>query len=315
MMMEGDEPDDTPRDRAEKFLKDLSRRRMTMVVGKDGKSRTVGEVLADLAVDALLPANLRRRVKNGPLTAIVTVPTAQWIDPIVDAIRELAGEDSRVSMVSRDKVQKDRDMPSLMDWIAEGRPVLGVSHIPDAALPPLLLNVSELRLVVPRLPAVGPLSTPAFVEKQAKRNAAVVSGNAERLRYLEDRGLLTDEDTRWLRSVRYHDRVQWPALMRLDDGRFVQLPSPVVLPIEIVGGGLRHLEAYCIVDRQDGNGGKIFVVAPGLVGNQSMRLTDGRLVLAGPSPDSTPSDPLGTQLDPSDAPLGALIGTLLISPR
>lgn len=158
MMMEGDEPDDTPRDRAEKFLKDLSRRRMTMVVGKDGKSRTVGEVLADLAVDALLPANLRRRVKNGPLTAIVTVPTAQWIDPIVDAIRELAGEDSRVSMVGRDKVQKDRDMPTLMDWIAEGRPVLGVSHIPDAALPPLLLNVSELRLVVPRLDAAMALA-------------------------------------------------------------------------------------------------------------------------------------------------------------
>lgn len=144
------EEEDAHRQRANVFFRRLALRRMKVTVEEGKEPLSASEMLADIVVRNVLPAGIRRRIRTRPLTAIVGVPTAQWVAPVADALQALAGDGGRVVVVRREAVQKDRSMPGLVDRLAEGLPVFGVSHVPDAALPPLLLNVAEHRFVVPR---------------------------------------------------------------------------------------------------------------------------------------------------------------------
>ena len=142
---------DHARARTDEFFTRLSLRRMKMVVGDDEEPMSAADVLADLSVRNALPPNVRRRMRKGPLAAIVSVPTAQWVQPVTDALRELAGDASSLHLVRLDKPPRDRDLPGLMDWLTQGRPVIGVSQMPDQVLPPLLLSIAERRFEVQRL--------------------------------------------------------------------------------------------------------------------------------------------------------------------
>ena len=111
---------------------------------------SAGDVLVALSLNKAVDAEIRERLQAGTLKAmVVSVPDPGWAQPVADAIADSVEE--HVHRIVREKIPLPRDLddPRLPSRLRDGELVVGVAQDPDRALPPLLLSVSEARVVVP----------------------------------------------------------------------------------------------------------------------------------------------------------------------
>jgi DNA replication protein DnaC len=106
------------------------------------------DVLVKLMLDAALSSEQKTKLIEGePMTLVVEPPSAQWISPVQEAL-DAFGHDTLYT-VARGHVPKDVDDPHIARFVGDGRAVVGVSHIPDRALPPTLLALADARIKLP----------------------------------------------------------------------------------------------------------------------------------------------------------------------
>lgn len=111
---------------------------------------SAGDVLVALSLNKAVDADVRERLQAGNLKAIVvSVPDPGWAQPVADAIADSVEE--YVHRIAREKIPLPRDLddPRLPSRLRDGEIVVGVAQDPDRALPPLLLSVTEARIVIP----------------------------------------------------------------------------------------------------------------------------------------------------------------------
>lgn len=114
---------------------------------KKGDRPSASDVLADLALDKAMDENLRSRLANNRVRAmIVEVPDGGWVGAIVDSLEQFV--DGKLHTIGRATVPKDRNDTHLADRLGSGRTTVGVSPHPDRALPELLLSVADARVTV-----------------------------------------------------------------------------------------------------------------------------------------------------------------------
>jgi hypothetical protein len=106
--------------------------------------------VADACLRAALPQAMLRRLTAGKAAVVVTVPGADWVHPIADAARRLAGG---ASVLAHDGTRKaehrpDKNGTDVAAALARGRSVIGISQAPARYLPSVLLTVADAHVAV-----------------------------------------------------------------------------------------------------------------------------------------------------------------------
>jgi DNA polymerase III delta prime subunit len=106
--------------------------------------------VADACLQAALPRATLRRLTAGRGAVVVTVPGADWVHPIADAVRRLAPE---ASVFAHDGTRKtehrpDKNGADVAAALARGRSVIGISQAPARYLPSVLLTVADAHVTV-----------------------------------------------------------------------------------------------------------------------------------------------------------------------
>lgn len=116
---------------------------------KAGDRPSAREVLAELALDKVMDKDLRSRLVNGKVRALVVeVPDGTWVHPVLDAIDAFV--EFNPYKLPRSTVPKssDRGDARLADNLRAGRTVISASPDVERALPELLLSVADARVTV-----------------------------------------------------------------------------------------------------------------------------------------------------------------------
>ena len=109
------------------------------------------DTLAPFAVAACLTRTERRRIERGESLALVVVaPSADWVDPIREAFRQIG---TWTLVVARNGSSKSEDKPErgnerIASILSQGGSVLGVSQAPERYLPAALCTGADMRLRV-----------------------------------------------------------------------------------------------------------------------------------------------------------------------
>jgi ATP-dependent Zn protease len=122
---------------------------------KKGDRPSAREVLAELALDKVMNTEMRSRLVNGRIRALVVeVPDGTWAHPITDAIDAFV--DFQPYKIVRTTVPRanDRGDARLADVLRSGRTVIAAAPDADLALPELMLSVTDARVAV-GLPDAG----------------------------------------------------------------------------------------------------------------------------------------------------------------
>ncbi len=143
-----------------------------MSTEEDRRNATVIEMLADLPspdgpevkpgflpatatlsralIDAHLTPAIRRQLAGGTCCAIIEVPGAGWVDPIRRALRRLGEWDHAVVRTGseRSSSRPDGGNDVVVETLARGGRVVGISHAPDRLLPSALVGAADVRLVI-----------------------------------------------------------------------------------------------------------------------------------------------------------------------
>jgi hypothetical protein len=116
-------------------------------------------------------------------------------------------------------------------------------------------------------------------------------------------------DWSWLREPKADGLARWPAL-RLSDGKFERLRTPVVLPLELVKPALRDAPIYCLVD---GPGTyDAYLIVPLAVEGPTLVVDEGKLRTGRPDPHLNATDPLILKDSQGKVSLGTIVGTIRI---
>lgn len=108
------------------------------------------ETLAAAALHAAMTPKQRRLVRTAKaLCLVVQVPSADWVRPVRNALREMGPWDTCNEGEANAKTRA-KDGSIIAAEISAGRRVVGVSDAPDALLPIALVSAADLRLVLPR---------------------------------------------------------------------------------------------------------------------------------------------------------------------
>ena len=111
-----------------------------------GSSRSL---LALEAIASVVPVSFWKQVKSGgPLTAVVEVPTAEWIEPVAEVLLRLSGHALLTVMPAERPREKETLNKKVSEAVAQGASVVGVSNNP-ALLPREITLYAERRFVLP----------------------------------------------------------------------------------------------------------------------------------------------------------------------
>lgn len=116
---------------------------------KKGDRPSAREVLAELALDKVMDKDMRSRLVNGKIRALVIeVPDASWAHPVLEAIEAFV--DKPPYKIARLSVPRpaDRGNSRLGSHLRSGRMAVGACSDPDQMLPELLLSVADARVKV-----------------------------------------------------------------------------------------------------------------------------------------------------------------------
>lgn len=105
---------------------------------------------AAMFYEALAPRD-RRRIEQGQAVAMVAaVPTADWIDPVSEALRRAHTWEQtfRRSGASRTSDKPEVGNDACADCLGAGRSVLGVSTAPERYLPSTLLTAADITVTL-----------------------------------------------------------------------------------------------------------------------------------------------------------------------
>ncbi|ODT80494.1 MAG: hypothetical protein ABS76_16295 [Pelagibacterium sp. SCN 64-44] len=119
----------------------------------EGTGRDATDLLAGAALSAALTRKLRAQLKRHPSVIILSVPNAEWVPVLCQAIRRM--EDAPVvrgvseggkSGASKQRIGKDE-----LRWLQSGKSVLFVSQDPGALLHDAVLAGCDVTVTVPAL--------------------------------------------------------------------------------------------------------------------------------------------------------------------
>lgn len=109
------------------------------------------EALAAVALGRALGTAGRRLLERRKAAAIlITVPSAEWVDPIEGAVRAIHPQVKFVETHEKPSQKKDAGKVAAFA-IAAGQTVVGVSNDPDALLPGIMVSAATHRFTVPEL--------------------------------------------------------------------------------------------------------------------------------------------------------------------
>lgn len=104
-----------------------------------------GDVLVKLMLDAALSADQKQKLVGGkPLALVIETSSGPWVTPVGEALESFA--DDSLYRMGRINVPRDLEDPHVIRFLSQGKPVAGVSNIPDTALPPTLLALADARI-------------------------------------------------------------------------------------------------------------------------------------------------------------------------
>lgn len=124
-----------------------------------GSSRSL---LALESLSAVAPVSFWKQVKSGgPLTALIEVPTTEWIVPLAEALLRISGHALLTVIPAERPREKESLKQTACEAIAQGGAVVGISNDP-ALLPREITNYAEHRFVLAGV-------TPAVVRRVMTR--------------------------------------------------------------------------------------------------------------------------------------------------
>jgi AAA+ superfamily predicted ATPase len=105
------------------------------------------DILAAATLRASVPDHVMYRITEEEAFAlVVAVPSADWVDPIGDAVRDLRSWDE---MIETDATAKKRiGSSSISRKLAEGLSVAGIAPAPERQLPAALVSAADVHVVV-----------------------------------------------------------------------------------------------------------------------------------------------------------------------
>jgi cell division protease FtsH len=116
-----------------------------------GRRMPATETLARLAVEDALGDRPRRRVGRAEaLAMVVEVPSAEWVEPVLEACRVLGEWSATFARTgsSRTEDRPDKGNDKVAKVLAQGGRVLGVSHACERHLPAALVAAVDVRIRV-----------------------------------------------------------------------------------------------------------------------------------------------------------------------
>lgn len=117
--------------------------------GKGGRP-CVTDLLPRLVLDAALGAALKRRLKAGKAAAVVVAaPGADWCASLGRAVSDLSPTADVFARDGSSRIEHKSDVGSdkVASALRRGRPVVGISHVPDRYLPATLTTIADARVV------------------------------------------------------------------------------------------------------------------------------------------------------------------------
>lgn len=119
------------------------------IEGDEPSTVPAHQTLAEAALHAAIPADLMERIDDDEtsLALIVAVPSADWVEPTVEALGSLREWNEVVVPHTNIKRRPSSDVCARK--LASGMSVAGVAVAPERQLPPSLLTAADARVVVP----------------------------------------------------------------------------------------------------------------------------------------------------------------------
>jgi cell division protease FtsH len=123
-------------------------------LGERSRGKLLGSSRSVLALEslaAILPVSFWKQVKSGgPLTALIAVPTSEWIEPVAETLLRLS-EHAIVAVVPPERPREKESLKQTVgEAIAQGAVVLGIANDPRL-LPPEIVNYADYRFVLPAI--------------------------------------------------------------------------------------------------------------------------------------------------------------------
>jgi cell division protease FtsH len=117
------------------------------IEGDEPTTAPAHQTLAEAALYAAIPPDIMERIDDeASLALIVTVPSADWIEPTVQALGSL--REWNETFVPHINVKKRPSSDVCARMLAQGQSVAGVAVAPERQLPPSLVKAADARVVV-----------------------------------------------------------------------------------------------------------------------------------------------------------------------
>lgn len=117
------------------------------IEGDEPTTAPAHQTLAEAALYAAIPPELMERIDDeASLALIVTVPSADWVEPTVEALGSL--REWNEILVPHINAKKRPASDVCARKLAKGESVVGVAVAPERQLPPSLITAADARVVV-----------------------------------------------------------------------------------------------------------------------------------------------------------------------